>query len=220
MQVGWYNRGEPAGIRLPEPVGPASLAIVLGNSRAMWRPFLQGVRAQPDLLEGEHPLDAWVEGQVLAALRPLDPQPSSLHWVNGLGSRLFSMQRAAVATGLVGMAPCRLTIHRRLGLWFALRAVLVFPLSGPERPVRTGSFPCDSCAQRPCLPMLERALGQPVEGAEAPPMAIRKHWEPWLALRDACPVGRQHRYGDAQVGYHYSKQRRYLLRALAGEAEG
>lgn len=218
MQVGWYNAHEPAAIRLPAPAGPGSLAVVIGNSVAMWRPFLEGVRADPTLLEGEHPLDRWVEQRVLGAVAGLSTQPASVHWVNGPGSRDFSMQRAAVATGLVGMAPCRLTIHRRLGLWFGLRAVLVFALEGPDQPLDAGPFPCASCTERPCLPMLDFALGRCSSGAPPPSMmGVRGNWGPWLAMRDACPHGREHRYGDGQVAYHYSKQRRYLLEALAGE---
>ena len=215
MQVGWYNRHEPQSIHLPEPGGPGSLAVLIGNSVAMWEPFLLGVCDQPSLLEGHHPLDSWVEQRVLAAVVGLDAQPSSIHWVNGPGSRSFSMQRAAVATGLVGMAPCRLTIHRELGLWFGLRAVLVFDLEGPAEPDWTAPFPCASCATRPCLPLLERALGRTTRGAAPPPMmGVRGNWGPWLAMRDACPHGREHRYGELQIAYHYSKQRRYLLEAL------
>ncbi len=215
MRVGWYNALEPPEIRLPEPDGPGSLAVVIGNSVAMWRPFLEGVRADPSLLGGEHPLDVWVEQRVLAAVAGLPRQPASLHWVNGPGSRSFSMQRAAVATGLVGMAPCHLTIHRRLGLWFGLRAVLVFALEGPDQPLDAGPFPCVSCAARPCLPLLERALGRTTDGAPPPSMmGVRGNWGPWLAMRDACPHGREHRYGDGQIAYHYSKQRRFLLEAL------
>jgi cyanocobalamin reductase (cyanide-eliminating) / alkylcobalamin dealkylase len=32
-------------------------------------------------------------------------------------------------------------------------------------------------------------------------------WRAWLAVRDACPVGREHRYGDDQIAYHYAKRR-------------
>ena len=215
MRVDWYNRHEPAPIRLPEPAGPGSLAVGVGNSVAMWPPFLQGVRDEPGLLEGQHPLDAWVERRVLAALAGLPVRPSSVHWVNGPGSRSFSMQRAAVATGLVGMAPCRLTIHRGVGLWFGLRAVVLFDCEGPVEPLWAEPFPCASCTERPCLPLLERALGAAAEGAQAPSMmGVRQRWEPWFAMRDACPHGREHRYGELQVRYHYSKQRRFLEEAL------
>jgi hypothetical protein len=31
------------------------------------------------------------------------------------------------------------------------------------------------------------------------------HWEDWLAVRDACPVGRHFRYPEGQLRYHYTR---------------
>ena len=36
--------------------------------------------------------------------------------------------------------------------------------------------------------------------------AIAERWKLWLAVRAACPVGREHRYTDQQIRYHYVKQ--------------
>jgi hypothetical protein len=36
-------------------------------------------------------------------------------------------------------------------------------------------------------------------------------------MREACPTGRAHRYGEAQIRYHYLKDRA-VLRALAESA--
>ena len=35
-------------------------------------------------------------------------------------------------------------------------------------------------------------------------------WPDWLAARDACCVGRAHRYGDDQLAYHYTKNPDHL----------
>jgi len=32
----------------------------------------------------------------------------------------------------------------------------------------------------------------------------------WIALRDSCNVGRNHRYDDDQLLYHYTKDRALL----------
>lgn len=55
------------------------------------------------------------------------------------------------------------------------------------------------------MPALDAALGA-------------EDWRRWLAVRDACPVGRAHRYSDAQIAYHYTKDRGVLRDAL--DAEG
>jgi hypothetical protein len=42
--------------------------------------------------------------------------------------------------------------------------------------------------------------------------AVERGWRAWVAVRDACPVGRASRYGDEQIRYHYAKDRGVLER--------
>ncbi len=208
MQVGWYNRGEPPETRLPEPAGPNSLALVLANTRALWDPFRSSLRGHPLRMARINPLDRYVEASVEAALEGISPAPL-IFYGHGRKGRTFSLQRAAAATSMVSMSPCHLVIHQEVGLWLGLRGVLIFDLPGPERPLSQTPSPCESCQEKPCLPGLERALGKKSGSKEqaAPPRSIRQRWEPWLAMRDACPVGRAFRYSDAQICYHYALDR-------------
>lgn len=215
MQVGWYNAAEPPEIRLPEPAGPGSLALVLGNTGALWQPFCASLRRHPGRLARPNPLEHHVERAIARAAGGLAPAPS-VHLGHGPAGRSYSLQRAAVASGLCAMAPCHLVIHRRVGLWLGLRGVLVFAAAGPERRVWGDPSPCESCADKPCLPLLRRAL----DGGSSPPRSIRQRWEPWLAVRDACPVGREHRYCDDQVRYHYAVERSILARCTLNRGDG
>jgi methylmalonic aciduria homocystinuria type C protein len=54
------------------------------------------------------------------------------------------------------------------------------------------------------LPAFERALTT-LDGAPGE-ANLRAHWQTWLAWRDACPVGRAHRYTEAQIRYHYLRE--------------
>lgn len=212
MQVGWYNRAEPSEIRLPEPAGPGSLALVLGNTRALWGPFLATLRRHPSRLTRANPLDRHVEATLARAVADLAPEPS-IHLGHGSQGRSYSLQRAAAASGLVSLAPCHLVIHHEVGLWLGLRGVLVLDLPGPEAPVHTSPSPCDSCQARPCLALMAQALG----ASAGPPRTIRHRWRPWLAMRDACPVGREHSYSEPQIKYHYTVDRIALAKAAAGK---
>jgi methylmalonic aciduria homocystinuria type C protein len=62
--------------------------------------------------------------------------------------------------------------------------------------------PCDACP-RACGPALERALAG-------------DDWRLWLAVRDACPLGAEHRYSEEQVRYHYTKDVDALRAAVLG----
>lgn len=37
-----------------------------------------------------------------------------------------------------------------------------------------------------------------------------KQPDSWIAVRDACPIGREHRYPEDQLRYHYTKDRSLL----------
>ena len=39
---------------------------------------------------------------------------------------------------------------------------------------------------------------------------VRENWRSWVAIRDACPLGKAHRYSDEQIRYHYTKDIKLL----------
>jgi methylmalonic aciduria homocystinuria type C protein len=123
-----------------------------------------------------------------------------------------AIQRLAEAAGLAFVSPARLAVHPKYGPWISLHAAIVFDAPGPTGPPpgRPAGL-CAGCEQR-CVPLLEAA----VAGAgwllkEDPDRALAEGWRDWLAVRDACPVGREWRYDEEQIRYGYTKDR-WLLR--------
>ena len=45
----------------------------------------------------------------------------------------------------------------------------------------------------------------------------RDVWLAWAALRDCVTVGRDHRYSEAQLVYHYTKDREVLMHAMRAQ---
>ena len=163
---------------------------LVGNTRALWPRFVAARAADPELAAAEHPLELYTE-RALA----------------GIGARVWfghhryegefvPLQRIAVATGLGALAPTGLVIHPVYGPWFALRAVVVGD-GEPIAPVEV-TLPCECGGS--CLGAFARALL--ARGPEA--------WRSWLEVRDACPVGREHRYSEEQIAYHYGANRERL----------
>ena len=66
-----YNSSLPVelGARIPArgAAGQAALAVLVGNSRALWEPFLQAVAAD-NLLQYDNPLEVYLDRQVSASL--------------------------------------------------------------------------------------------------------------------------------------------------------
>ncbi len=177
---------------------PAVTVLMIGNTgRAMWETF-DATRAG-----GRNPLDSWTRSVVepIAArhgarlVYPYDAPP-------------WPFQRWAQRAWPLFPSPLGLLIDTEFGLWHALRAALLFDvaLDLPPRPPRTS--PCETCADKPCLSACPvdafAASGFDYRGcrnylATAAGDACNSHG---CKARVACPVGRAHRYSDAQLQFH------------------
>jgi hypothetical protein len=161
------------------------LGLIVGNTRALWPRFL----AAADL-DIPDPLDRYTERTFARAF------PRERIWLahQQYDGAWLPIQRLADVTGFAFLAPTHLVIHPTFGPWIALRGVIT--LVGdppPARPPMTAPCRCTEA----CTSALARAMC-----SEAP--------ADWIALRDSCNVGREHRYPDAQLHYHYTKDRALL----------
>lgn len=178
-------------------VPPASTVLVLGNTRALWPLLDQWERAT-----GPHadPVDTYVMEVVGVATADVE-DVVDVRFSHEPPPRRIAIQRLADRAGLAWLSPSHLCVHPRYGPWIALRAAVVL-----ERAAVVADAPasptCDCAAN--CLPKLQEAIaaGEPADNAE-----MVAHWERWVAMRDACPVGRSHRYTDEQIRYHYLGER-------------
>ncbi|KAK3287394.1 hypothetical protein CYMTET_5105 [Cymbomonas tetramitiformis] len=135
---------------------------------------------------------------------------------------IVAMQRVAEVSGVAHLCPAtHLCLHPVYGAWWSLRAVVVVDI------------PCDDlCMERPSvmpspLSALEReraenllaeALSPPTSKQPENGSADNKVQEhpslAWIRLRDVVTAGREYRFSDDQIAYHYRKDRRALNRAL------
>lgn len=217
-----YDAAVAPEYRLPRPGGghDARLAMVVGSSGAFWPPFLAWLVADPARLDASDPIDRYTVAAVHAALDDVtvahevrfsfEPPP-----------RRVAMQRLADVAGLAALTPSMLCVHPTFGPWIALRAAVVFDVAPPDGAGAAPPSACHDCAER-CAPALARAVAATTARAGRPAAACERagddpvapDWALWLAVRDACPVGREHRYPDAYLRYVYTKDRDVLRAAL------
>jgi methylmalonic aciduria homocystinuria type C protein len=209
FRVADYNREVEEIYRLPDFARPAALGLVIGNSGALWPRFAAALRKDPSRLAQSDPLDSYAAEQMQRALEPIGAR-FELRAAPEPPPRRVALQRAAHVAGLAFLAPSFLCVHPRFGPWIGLRGAVAIDVDGPERSTPLGN-PCDACALR-CAPALARALDGEADGAEP--------WRRWLAVRDACPVGREHRFGEDQLRYHYVKDRAVLEALLVAPSPG
>jgi methylmalonic aciduria homocystinuria type C protein len=192
--VGAYNAEVPAEVHLPGE--PDRMVLVIGNTKALWPLLDRFVREAAHM---DDPVDRYVErvvGDAVAGMRDV----VDVRFSHDAAPRLVAIQRLADVAGLAWLSPSHLCVHPTFGPWIALRAAIVLdrPFASPG--TRLGSL-CE-CSGR-CMPALEAALA----AGEANSAGVTEHWRRWLAVRDACPVGREHRYPDEQIEYHYTGAR-------------
>ncbi|MCE1235490.1 MAG: ferredoxin [Hyphomicrobiales bacterium] len=184
---------------------PAAAALLVGwRGRIGWDAFA----ASPERRDGRpDPLDRWsvrVIGAIAAAFggRAVFPFEGPPH-------RPFQ-RWAARAEGLAS-SPLGLSIDGEVGLWHGFRGAIVTAedLGGEASPQAS---PCETCASRPCLSACPAgafsATGYDVAACRG---FLESHAgglcrTDGCRARDACPVGRRHRYGPEQI--------RFLMRAF------
>lgn len=214
VAVDAYNAALEDGLasyRLPDLALPGALVVLVGNTRRLWPRFLEAY-ARTALRDEPHPLDAYSRlhiGGAAARVAERFGRAHALRYSFDPLPQAVAVQRLAVVSGAAEASPVGLCVHPVHGPWFSLRAALVFDIEGP--PARAAAATCSRCSDRPCVPARERAIA----ASGVPAAAItREHfaaqWPAWLAIRDACPIGRDARYSDQQIRYHYEKDLRTL----------
>ena len=177
-----------------------ALAVVVGNTRALWPQFVAAVRADTALAESPHPLDRYVERHINDAVKNVATR-ALVAFGHCRGSHGFPpLQRIADAAGLGWLAPNHLLIHEIHGPWIALRALIVLDLDAPPTSPRVSSAPRGCTCAQTSAPLVAAATA--ASGTDA--------WRAWLSVRDACPVGKSSRYSDEQLIYHYTHNRSVL----------
>jgi methylmalonic aciduria homocystinuria type C protein len=197
-----WNASAPEHV-LPDLGRERALAVVIGNSGALWPRLCAALAADRALAAEPDPLDRHTERTIEEAVASLGVR-AAIRFAHR--PPYPPIQRMADHAGLAHLQPSHLCVHPVLGPWIAMRAVVVLDAEGPPAPAPTPP-PCD-CA-RGCLPAFERAAALGFDPDHEPT------WRAWVAIRDACPIGHDRRYPDDQIRYHYGKDRDALARAVA-----
>ncbi len=195
-------------MRLPDFGRPDRLALVIGNTRMLWTRLAEELRRDADLRRSRDPIEAYTE-TALSQLAAELPVAVELRWAHTVGSRMVAIQRLAQIAGLAYLSPANLCVHPVYGPWIALRAAMVCDVAGPPGPPPEMQSPCDAC-EHACAPAAAALASRPWR---------KLQWRRWLAVRDSCPHGSEHRYSESQLEYHYTKNRAALERAIAESSE-
>lgn len=191
--------------RAPALEGAASVLVVASGGRAFW----ERLQAEDGLRGLEHPIDALGQRLIGAALPTL---PAGARLLTQAEADTLDLRRLAALAGVGWVSPVlELLLHPEYGPWLSIRGVVTLPVR--LQPTVLASRPWDPCGPcaKPCLdacPVSAYGRGHAFDvercarhrlAEEAPqgPCASR------CASRDACVVGPEHRYGDAEMRHRH-----------------
>lgn len=192
--------------------GAGTIFLVGNAGPAMWDAFAPHIDGDVD------PLNRWTEHVIEPIARQFRARA-----VYPFGERRWPFQRWAARAETLYPSPLGILIHPQYGLWHAWRAALLFPELLPLPPRVKAASPCESCAAKPCLsacPVAAFSLGGFDVAACASHIATRDADcnDFGCHARDACPVGGEWRYPDAQIRFHMAAFARSVSRANAAGA--
>ena len=206
----WYNEHMASVVpfsRMDEvvklPTGTSG--VLVGNTRALWDTFMAEYDANCDLQEQLHPLDAFTETSVSDVLSQLNTDPATaadtadIYFCHDTRpDRIISFQRLAHCSALAHYSPeLGLCLHPQYGAWLAFRTAIIF---NSRDATKMSNHRAPSLLPFPCSEETRSAVLKFQQ--ENPPST----WKDWLALRDLVVVGKDWRYEDQQLIYHYTHQ--------------
>jgi hypothetical protein len=206
LRGGFHPEPREAGLE-----GAATIVLIGNAGEAMWEAFAPHIDGE------KNPLDRWTKGVVdpiaekfeARAVYPFDPE-------------VPPFQRWALCAETVHSSPLGILIHPKYGLWHAYRAALLFPerLDLPQR--SDAANPCESCAEKPCLSACPVGAfnGSAYDVASCADHIAKPEancTSVGCLARNACPVGPEWRYGQAQVRFHMAAFSRSVGRTHAAD---
>ena len=196
LNTSWYNAIKPSSVvALPEN----RVAMLLGNSRVVWPHFLRFFQALKSPVE--HPFDEFVAHEInsVISILPVEQRPEVFYVQDKSPTRLIAFQRLASVSGAcLLLDEIHLCVHPVFGPWFALRALLVFEEpSLLVTPPATLNIPINEVELVQAARCLEEAMQH-------------KDWKLWAKIRECITLGREYRYEESQLIYHYSKSQKVV----------
>ena len=149
--------------------------------------------------------------ELLEEMKEMEGRPEVKAQIRRMQQQLASrrMMEAVPSADVVVVNPTHYAVALKYDPKKAQAPIVVATLGpAPSAPL---AHPCGGC-DRGCRPAFERAL-MTLDGAPSEEN-LRASWRAWLACRDSCPIGREHRYSDAQIRYHYTRSRDALSEAM------
>ena len=183
----------------------ASCGILVGNTRTAWHPFLLWLNQQPDWKTITNPFNDFSEHIIQTQSKHTFTNAHIL-WTHETESYIIPAQKIAHESGLAFRSAGQFNIHPQFGAWFALRALVLLCESSPKK--TQVHNPSSDDIEKQAFKIFQNLYENLQNNTDIKTMQY--HWEEWLALRDLYEIGKEYRYTEAQIQYHYTHNKQIL----------
>ena len=208
----------------PLPSEDTCMGYLIGNTKHMWPIFIKWYNSSEEKLV--NPLDAYCKRNIDDILK-INFIPSTSYQVfwssESCANKLVSMQRVASCSGLSYLdSKSHLTIHPVYGSWHSFRAVVIVQtkdisfIGSSSISIKSITLPCllthkeeedAQAALRQALKLSdENRLCEQLHGKGSSEQVAAA----WIVVRDCVSRGKEFRFGDNQLWYHYTNDTKYL----------
>ncbi len=92
-----------------------TLALLVGNTKALWGPFINDCHTNPNIQDIKNPIDSYVERMINKSLKQLNTR-NSVRFGHHNGDDFVSLLHTAEASGFARVSPASIAIHPTHGL--------------------------------------------------------------------------------------------------------
>ena len=188
---------------LKKVLGDFSVGVIIGNSKSIWPNFIASLKKEPKLLELEDPFDNYIESVFSEYYFTENEKIFFTHYEYDEFSGYVPFVKLANEVGLSKLMKNNLLCHPVYGLWFALRGLILF--NGPMdiEKVEAASFD----------------ISREIELNDYLARTESNHYstdvDDLIRKRREFPMGQEHAYSPAQVMYHYTKDKKILIKEIS-----
>lgn len=195
---------------LLQQTNAAKTGILIGNTFTIWDHFIDWLEKNKGWKELENPLEYFVMQKINSAVGHY-LKDASVFWTHETTAYLVPVQKLCHCTGLAHLSRGRFNVHPLYGPWFALRALVILPepVTAPRSILEN---PSDLLVENEVEKQFHLLCGQASSGVDS--SHVQTRWQDWLALRDTYVVGKEFRYSDPQIRYHYTHDKTVLEATL------
>lgn len=184
----WYNdyvKQRVPGVKNLIELEKNRVGLLIGNTKSIWPKFKNWYDKEGYNIA--NPFDTYVTKSISKAVH----EDGMIYWGYETQNYLIALQQVARVSGFAYLDPnLHLCVHPQFGSWFSLRAVLLLP---------------NECFLPKPIEVDSLVTQEEQEEIKQLSLVENPDWKHWVKLRSVPQIGKNEKFSEEQILYHYTK---------------